>query len=143
MDSEIRSPMVQRAFAILFSDPMIIGGLTVLGYLMAFSFVTGAADALGIPSELISVSLENVLTALTALLAFIGLSSLALDMVMTSAPQRIFDNALFRQILPIVALAVISALGGLLLSRSIYVLEAFPVLFLSGLLDTATIQQLC
>ena len=132
--TETRSPIVQRVLGILFSDPIIIGGLTVLGYLMAFSFVSGEADALGIPPALITVSLENILTALISLLAFLGLISMVVDMFMSNMSRRVLDSTLFSPIANTIALAIISGLGGLLVSPLSYLFEVFPVIFLCILL---------
>jgi hypothetical protein len=121
--------ITERLIENLLSDAMTLAGLTVLGYFAAFSFLHAQADALGIPGELISVSLESILIALLSLVGFAAGCSMAIELAMLVLPQRFRASVLFRPFASFAGVAVIVALSGLVFSPLLLAFEG--VLFLA------------
>lgn len=135
MTTEPESTLAKRLAATLFSDAMMVGGLTILGYLTAYSIESGRALALGIPGGLVSVSLEEILTSLTILLLLLAIGSGGELLVYQIIPSRIRSSVLIRPFAHIVVVFLVASLLGFFLNPIFYGLLLVALLLLIGFLS--------
>lgn len=119
-----------RIASLLASDAALIGGLTILGYLVAYSYQIGKAYSLDIPIVLVSVSLETCLLVLAALLVSIFFAVTVVNLVMAVIPERLHGNILLRvgAVLFFTSASAISA--GAFLNRAAYLFVIVPIILI-------------
>ena len=118
-----------RLIASLISDAAFIGGLTILGYLITYSYLTSRAETLGVPEMLVSVSAETCLFVIFALV----ISSLFLVTVVNVAigaiPKRLHRSVLIQNgALPLSLMVAVIIAASLSVTPMLFGLLIIPIL---------------
>lgn len=136
-----RSGIGGRLTASLISDAALIGGITILGYLTTYSYLSGQADALDIPIVLVSVSLETCLTVLAIILIFIMYAIFAVNFVMAAIPERLHTSALLRLCSVLLLTFVLILAAGAFINRAAYLFVILPILLTAYLLGSPFLEK--
>ena len=121
------STVGNRLVETLFSEAVIVGGLTLLGYVVAYGYLIGEADALGIPLRLVSVSLENVLPVVLILILLSGPALIwgeILADIWHEGAALVLKRRVSREITMLVSWFVVGVAGGALITPIFYVVMA-------------------
>ena len=117
-----------RLIASLVSDAAFLGGLTFLGYLITYTYMTAEAQVLGIPVMLVSVSLEPCLFVVLSLLLIVYLFAFLANAIGYTIPERFERDSLARAIALLVLMTVVIVAAGTLLRPMFFLFLSAPLI---------------
>src|SRR5579872_2910891 len=139
--SGIRSRLVSSVL----SDAVLLGGVTLLGYLGAYLFVMGEADALGIPEQFVTVSLETTLFVTFVLFGILFAAAIfggfAMNLIMSDTAVHFRTNALFHFYELIAGVTLLILAAAVVISPIMYAMLFVPVLLVCELMARPIIEN--
>ena len=118
----------------LFTDGVIVIILTACSYLSAYAYEVGYCRALGIPSELINITISNILSTglFAAVILSLAFQYLNTPIIILNIAENKILNKLFYKHGIILAISIVTASNfGFELKQSLYILS-IPTLTLAA-----------